>query len=275
MRPIFEYLEYRDILKDAYEDLKALDPQFGYRKMAVSLGLHTSNVYRILTKECHLPARCQTRAIEFLGLSDRTASYFVLLIAYARERKNRSRMEILEQALALRDVQPRQLVDQELAYYRDWWVSAIRSLVEVLDGRAQPSELGRRLSPPVAESDIAAALDLLKQLGLVKKASSGRLVLSEPHVSALVGEDRVQALRGYQKQILNLAIEALDRHSPAIRDVSTITLALDEGSFEEVRGFLREVRHRAQRSAGKTTKPDRVMQLAMAFFPLSTQEVQG
>jgi uncharacterized protein (TIGR02147 family) len=269
MRSIFEYLEYRDILKDAFEERKASNPLYCYRMMAETFGLHISNIYRVLQKESHLPARCQSRAIEYLGLTDRSASYFLLLIAYARERKNKSRLEILEKALALRDVTPRRLVDQELAYYKDWWVSAIRSLLEVVDGKALASDLAAKLSPPVPEKEVAAALELLQSLGLVKKAASGRLVLGDAHVSALASQDKVQAMRAYQKQILGLASESIERHPPAKRDISTITLALDEKSFEEVRGLLREIRRLVQRSADETKHPDRVMQLAMAFFPLS------
>jgi len=269
MRPIFEYLEYRDILKDAFEERKVSDPQYCYRVMADTFGLHISNIYRVLQKETHLPARCQSRAIEFLGLSDRSAAYFVLLIAYARERKNKERMEILEKALALRDVTPRRLIDQELAYYRDWWVSAIRSLLEVVDGRAVPADLSARLSPAVPEQEVSKALELLQELGLVKKAASGRLVLATPHVSSLTGADKVKAMRDYQRQILSLASDSIERHAPANRDISTITLALDDKSFEEVRELLREIRRLAQRSADETKNPTRVMQLAMALFPLS------
>lgn len=272
MRSIFEYLEYRDILKDSFEERKASDPQYCYRMMAESFGLHISNIFRVLQKETHLPARCQSRAIEFLGLTDRAAAYFLLLIAYARERKAKSRMEILEKALALRDVTPRKLIDQELAYYRDWWVSAIRSLLEVVDGRALPSELAAKLSPSVPEVEVAKALELLQELGLVKKAASGRLVLGVAHVSALAGNDKVKAMREYQRQILTLAAESIERHPPTTRDISTITLALDENSFAEVSGFLREIRRHAQRSADETKHPSQVMQLAIALFPLSVTE---
>jgi len=274
MRSIFEYLEYRDILKDSFEERKASDPQYCYRMMAETFGLHLSNIYRILQKEIHLPARCQSRAIEYLGLSDRSAAYFVLLIAYSRERKSKERTEILERALALRDVSPRRLVDQELAYYRDWWVSAIRSLLEVVEGRAVPADLSARLSPTVPEKDVVKALELLQELGLVKKAASGRLVLGAPHVSALAGADKVKAMRDYQRQILSLASDSIERHPPANRDISTITLALDDKSFEEVRDLLKEIRRLAQRSANETKHPNRVMQLAMALFPLSVTGAQ-
>jgi len=272
MRPIFEYLDYRDLLKDAFEDHKALNPLYSYRMVAEFLGLDTSNVFRILEKAAHLPARCQSRAIDYLGLSGRSAEYFVLLVAYSRERNAKARQEILENAMALRDVVRRQLAESELAYFREWWVVALRSMLELVGGRAVPKELASRLNPKVSEEDVVRALELLQKLGLVKKASSGRLVLADAHLTAGTEPEKIQALRHYQRQVLSLASGSLERFSPELRDISTLTLTVDSNAFEEVRGHLRECRRQIQKCVEGVQHPERVMQLAMAFFPLTNAE---
>jgi len=269
MRPIFEYLDYRDPLKDALEDRKASDHSFTYKKMAEALGLHTSNVFRLLQKETHLPARCQSRALEFLGLTDRNAAYFLLLIGYARERNGKARQEILEKAMALRDVNRVNLGEKELAYFRDWWVAAVRGVLEVVDGRANPAEIARKLQPEVTEAQVAAALDLLLELGLVRKGSSGRLIVREPHLGVARSSEKVQAVRRYQCQALALASEAIERFPPEVRDVTTLTMAVDREIFLHVRETLRECRHMIQKSSDEAKSPDRVMQLVMAYFPLT------
>jgi len=268
MRSIFEYLDYRDLLKDAFEERKAQSPLYGYRMMAEALGQDTSNIFRILQKDAHLPARCQSRAIEYLGLTNRSAEYFLLLIAYARERSPQARHEILEKALALRDVESRQLADKEIEFFHDWWVAPVRALLEVVGGRAQSSALAKRLRPEVSEIEVEKALELLLELGLVKKASSGRLVLSEAHLNAN-GKEKAEAVRNYQKQVLALASESIERFPKEQRDVSTLTLAIDEAAFKELREMMREFRQQVQKRVEETPHPDRVMQLSMAFFPLA------
>ena len=135
MRAVFEYLDYRVLLKEAYEERKASSPLYSYRMLAESFGLDTGNVFRILNGDAQLPARCQTRALEFLGLTGRSAEYFLLLIAYARERKAKARAEILEKAMALRDVARRRLADsgQDKAVLRQVYdeLAAIRRLLDV------------------------------------------------------------------------------------------------------------------------------------------------
>lgn len=272
MQSIFDYLDYRDLLKKVFEERKATLPQYGYRMMAEELGLDTSNIYRILEKEAHLPARCQSRAIELLGLTGRSAEYFVLLIAYGRERNTKARQEIMANAQALRDVARREVAQDELSYFRDWWVAALRSMLEVVDGRVIPKELASKLNPPVPEAEVVRALELLQELGLVKKASSGRLILTDAHLTAGTETEKVQAVRQYQRQILSLASESMERFSPDLRDISTLTLTVDSQSFEEVREILRECRRQIQKCVGDIHSPNRVMQLSMAFFPVSDME---
>lgn len=272
MRPIFEYLDYRDLLKDALEDRKAASPAYSFRMMGEALGLHTSNVFRILNKETHLPARCQSRAVEYLGLTERSASYFLLLVGYARERSGKARQEMLEKAMALRDVNRVDLGEKELAYFRDWWVAAVRGVIEMVNGKANPTDIARKLHPEVSEVQVSAALELLLELGLVKKGVSGTLVVGDPHLGVSRGPEKVQAVRQYQKQALSLATEALERFPPEIRDVTTLTMAVDHAVFTQVRELLRECRLQIQKNSEAAKSPDRVMQLVMAYFPLTHVE---
>lgn len=273
MKPVFEYLDYRDLLKDAYEDRKGWMPLFSYRMMAENLGLDSSYLFRILQKDAHLPVRCQPRGIEFLGLSGRAADYFLMLVAYARERNSKARQAILEKALALRDVGRRFVEEKELAFFRDWWVVGVRCLLEVVEGRVNPAEIGARFDPPVSEEKVREALALLQELGLVRKAASGRLVLTEVHLTAS-GDGKTEALRSYQRQILSLASESLERFPREERDVSTLALAVNEAAFRDIREMLRECRRQVQKRVEDTIGPDRVMQLSMAFFPLAPAEAK-
>lgn len=266
MKPIFDYLDYREYLKDAYEERKAQFPAYSYRVMADSFGLYPSNIFRILHGQSHLPARCQSRALEELGLTGRAADYFQLLIAHARERSASARKELLVKAMALRDVSRRDLQERELEYFQHWWIASVRALLEITRGRAVGHELASCLVPPVEESQVLQALELLKDLGLVKRASSGRLHPAEAHLTA-GGEAKAAAVRNFQRQILALASEALERVPMSERDVSTLTLSIDESAFREIRDLLRECRRSIQKRVEQATTPDRVMQLAIAFFP--------
>jgi len=274
MRSVFEYLDYRDVLKSEFDDRKAGSSQFSYRMMAESLGLDTGNLFRILQGESHLPARCHSRAIEYMGFTGDSAEYFFLLVGYARERDPRTRQGILEKVVELRDVARRKLVDQELSFYRDWRNSAVRSMIEVVDGPDYAAQIAQRLKPRILEEDVSRALELLIGLGLVRKDDAGRLSLTDKHLTA-GGESKSAAVRDFQRQVLELATDALHRYPVEGREVSTLTFAVDREAFADIREILKKCRRSIQNRIEASENPDRVMQLATALFPLSSDSVQG
>lgn len=245
-------------------------PLYSYRMMGERLGVDGSYLFRVLQKDLHLPARCMPQAVEFLGLSGRAAEYFQLLAAYQREKRAKAKHEILDKALSLRDVIRSKMQTHELSFFRDWWVVAVRCLLEVVDGRANAKEMASRLVPAVPEKDVHEALDLLLELGLVKKGPSGKLILSQTHLTAL-GDEKSKAVRAFQRQVLMMAQESIERFPKGKRDVSTLTVAIDERATNDIREMMRESRRQIQKRVEEVPNPDRVMQIAMAFFPLAPE----
>lgn len=271
MKPIFDYVDYREYLRDYFEERKSNDRRFSYREFAESIQLDTSNLHKLLNGKAHLPARCHSYVIAYLRLVGRSAEYFILLVTYARERRSSVRNEILGKAQALREIACRPIDESHLEqYFGDWWVVAIRSLLDVVDGRAVASEISKRLVPHVNEWDVSRALDALLALGMVRKGSSGRLLSTDAHVTAS-GEIKTRAVRRYQETILDLASESVRRFEPGERDISTITMSVDADAAARIRDVLKECRRQIQIEVDEAKHPDRVMQLCMAFFPLAPQ----
>jgi uncharacterized protein (TIGR02147 family) len=269
MKPIFEYVDYRHYLKDCFEVRKSVDRRFSYREFAEAIQIDTSNLHKLLNGRAHLPARCHSYVVAYLKLSGRSAEYFMLLLTYAREKRSAVRSEILGRANALREVECRQIEESHLEqYFGDWWVAAIRSLLEVVAGRAVPTELSKRIVPHVDEWDVSRALEVLLALGMVRKGSSDRLVSTDAHVTA-GGEIRTRAVRQFQERILVLASESVRRFAPEERDISTLTMSIDGDAFARIQDVLKECRRQVQIEVDDAKKPDRVMQLCMAFFPLA------
>lgn len=263
----FDYDDYREVLKAVFESRKESQPQFSYKALAEILGIDPAGTFRVLNKERHLPARCVSRAIDFLGLTGRTAEYFVLMTSYGRERRKSARQEILRKAQELRDVPRRHLAPNELSVLRDWWVIAVRCAIEVLEGRAIPEEIASRIVPEVRVSDVKEALDLLLDLGIARKAPGGALRIVDQHLT-VDGESGRSAVAEFQGKILGLAAESVDRFPRELRDISTLTVTVDEQAFEDIRSILKDCRRRIQSRVGDVVHPDRALQVAFSIFPL-------
>lgn len=270
METLYDVSDYRDLLRIFYERRKDQMPLYSYRMMGTKLGLDGSQLFRIIHKEQHLPPRCVPLAKDLLGLAGRAGEYFELLIAAGRTRTIQKRKELLNKAFALRDVQRRDLATNELRFLSQWWFAAVRAYLEVNEGVANPPEIANNIIPNISEEQVREALELLKELGFVRKLASNRLSLAQTHLT-VSGPEKAKAVRSYQKQVLQLASEALDNIPTNLRDVSTLTMAVDEDCFNDLREMTREFRRQLQKRVEESHNPDRVMQLNLVFFPVAMQ----
>jgi len=273
METPLDYVDYREVLKAVFEKRKEELPQFSYKALSEILGLDPAGTFRVLNKERHLPARCVSRAIDFLELTGRGAEYFVLMTSYGRERRKVARQEILQKASELRDVPRRRLEEQELSFLQNWKVVAVRCAVEVLDGRALPEEIAQRILPAMTVEEVRSALDLLLELGIAKRVQGGRLKIVDQHLTADGIRGR-KAVSQFQRAIFGLAAESVDRFPREVRDISTLTVTVDEQAFEDIREIMKDCRRRIQARVGDAPRPDRALQVALAIFPLMPPKVE-
>ena len=257
--------DYRDFLKDYYERRKAEMPFYSYRMMGDKLGLDSSYLYRVLQKKQHLPAHALQAAKEILALSGREAEYFDLLFSAAVSKDKAKKEELMAKALSLRDVERHSLQAAELKLLENWWIPAVRAYLDLNGGVVNVKQIAKDICPPITEDQVNEAIEILKEVGLVKKLASGRLALTDAHLT-VGGPEKV---RNFQRQVLALASDSLANVPVSERNVSTLTLSVDQSCFEDLGDMLREFRRLVQKRVDESKNSDRVMQLSMAFYPVA------
>jgi len=260
--------DYRDFLKDFYERRKAEMPFYSYRMMGDKLGLDSSYLYRVLQKKQHLPAHSLQSAKEILALSGRQAEYFDLLYTAAVTKDKAKREELVAKALSLRDVDLHSLQAAELKLLENWWIPAVRAYLELNGGVVNIKQIAHDICPPISEAQVQEAIDTLLEVGFVKKMASGRLALTDAHLTA-GGPEKKAAVRKFQKQVLSLASDSLDNVPVEERNISTLTLSVDQAAFDDLGDMLKEFRRLIQKRVDSAKNPDRVMQLSLAFYPVA------
>lgn len=249
-------------------------PFYSYRMMGDKLGLDSSYLYRVLQKKQHLPAHALPAAKDILDLSGRSAEYFDLLYSAAVSKDKGKREELMAKALALRDVDRHSLEAAELKVLRNWWIIAVRAYLDMNGGVVNVKQIARDICPPITEAQAEEAIEILKEVGLVKKLASGKLALTEAHLTA-GGPEKAAAVREFQKQVLGLASDALDNVPVAERNISTLTLSVDQSCFDDLSDMLREFRRLVQKRVDEVKNSDRVMQMSMAFYPVAHKGEAG
>lgn len=266
---IFE--DYRDLLKQYYENRKSEMPLYSYGMMGQRLDLDKSQLFRILSKALHLPNRCVPLAKALLGLTGRSGEIFEILVAAAKTQSKVKRSKLYEMAFNLKNIELRKIEDNELLFLSKWWIPVVRSVIELNGGRVSDEKVPKQIQPNITKSQYAEALKILKILGFISPRASGYFELEKIHFST-TGTPRAKAIRDYQYQLFGLAQNALTQFTLQERNISSLLVSVDEDCFQDLQEMTAEFRRQVQKRIDKVEKSTRVMQLLFALFPVAINE---
>lgn len=200
------------------------------------------------------------------------ASQEMLLKISTRLQLERSKIENLLLECGQKAPDPLQFNQVSLDHFQfisDWHHYAILEAVTLSDFDPSPKWFSNRLG--ISESKVKEALERLVRLGYLSKNKKGKI---EPIVgnNTTTGEaPSAGARREHERQVLELAIEALDRTPVTERNQSSMTLAIPSSRFpeavEKITRFRREMTALLQRKGER----DSVYHLSISFYPISSK----
>lgn len=269
MKPIFEYLDYRDFLKDFYEEKKAERSFFSYRLFGAKIGLDASYLAKVIIKIRHIADPTIAKITAFCGLSGAEADYFESLVHFVKSKSHKESKALFEKLLSLKGVKSSTLLIHQYAFYQKWHHSAVRSILELFEFKGDYKALAARLSPPISVKEAKESIKLLEKLQLIKKDDRGVFRMTDTAITT-GPEWQSLAIRSFQEETIKLSGESLSRHPKEVRDISTVTMNINAKDFEEIRERIKEFRGSIIKYVSEQTSPDRVVQLNIQLFPLST-----
>jgi uncharacterized protein (TIGR02147 family) len=271
MKSIFDYLEYRDYLKDFYDEKKAERSFFSYRLFGAKVDIDASYLAKVLIKQRHISNASIKNVADFCGLCGSEADYFETLVHFVKSKSHKESKLHFERLLSLKSVSASRLLEHQYAFYQKWYHSAIRSAIEFFDFRGNYKELAQQLSPTISVKEAKESVQLLEKLQLIKKDKSGRYRMTDAAITT-GPQWHSLAIQAFQEDTIRLSQESLARHPKQQRDVSTVTMNINDKDFEEIRERIKEFRHSIIKFVSEQSVPDRVVQLNIQLFPLSRIE---
>jgi len=265
---IFDYLDYRAFLKDFYEEQKSCNNFFSYRYMGKRLNLDAGFLVRIIQGRFHLADSKISKVTALCKFNQKEADYFETLVRFSKARTEKETKLYFEKLLSMKQVCSSRMEEFQYEYYKKWYYSAVRALIDCSDFRGDYKDLASRPSPPISVKEVKKAVTLLESLDMIKKNAEGRYILSDAHITT-GKEFHSLAVRNFQKDTINLAAESLDRHNKTERDITSLTLSLDREAMEDVRELAREFRRAVMKRIDEVPEPERVYQLNIQLFPMS------
>lgn len=265
---IFGFLDYREYLKALYEARREASSIFSYRFMAQRLDVDAGQLSRILQGKLHLPQRALAATIQLCRLEGREAAYFEELMRRARAKTPEEAARSQERLDALKVPAAGEVEAGQSDYYARWHHSVVRALAS-LEAMPQDSDtIARSCRPALTGREAAESLDLLENLGLLRRDDSGRLVPSEPHIAPHPSVSP-ELLRQWHSQAMSQARASLEQTPPSERDMSTMTVAVNASDLAKVREWIADLRRQVRALAANTATPDRVFQVNVQWFPVA------
>ncbi|HNY30134.1 MAG TPA: TIGR02147 family protein [Fibrobacteria bacterium] len=261
--------DYRAWLKERYEERKRSNPHFSYRFMAQRVDMDPGHLVKVLQGRLHLSENKLGPIAKLFGLDARGERYLLALVRFAKAVRKEEVEARWEELQALKDVQTRELAQDQYDFYSSWIPTALRGLLSLEEADQSPSHLAGRLHPTPSETELSRALDLLIRLGLVETSDQGRLRIADKHIRT--GDLwKEKTVRAFQRETLRLAEASLDDIPPRRRDVTTLTLTLAERDLGLLRERAAEFRRDLIRLAEESDPADSVYQVNIQIFPFTT-----
>jgi uncharacterized protein (TIGR02147 family) len=76
-------------------------------------------------------------------------------------------------------------------------------------------------------------------------------------------------IRNYHRQVLQIAAKSLDDVPPEDRDISSLTVALDDAAIEDIRTMTREFRKAIQKRIDRVSDASRVYHINIQLVPVT------
>ncbi len=272
MKNVFQYTNYREFLRDYYEERKERDG-YTYRDFAEDAGMNSSSWLLHLVKGVkNLSDESAKKIASALHLKKRETDYFLLMVSFTQARNSAEKDKYYTLMIALKKKLRLMLIGEaQYEYYTKWYYPVIRSLVSKIDFGDDYPSLAKHLIPAITPQEARKAISLLRRLGLIARNESGRWVQTDEIIST-GNEVSSLCVVNYHKQVSRLASEAFDNIPREQRDISSLTLGINEEDFERIRDRIIEFRRELIEIARSSEHPDRVYQLNFQLFPVGRGE---
>jgi uncharacterized protein (TIGR02147 family) len=268
MLNIFEYLSYPSFMKDYYEARKKQNSFFSYRFMGRVLGMDPGFLVKVMQGKILLPERAIAPVAKLCKLGEKEAEYFEALVQYGRAKTQEDIKARFERLIALRGMESRPLEPNQYDYYKKWYHSAVRALLTFWDFRDDYAALAARVHPAITEQEARESVALLEKTGIIRRNEAGRYEVLGPPITT--GERwQSTAIRNFQQESIELALQSLVRDPKPIRDISTITVAVRFADLEEIRARIKELRQSIMHMMTDSGDPDCVYQINFQVFPMT------
>jgi len=149
----------------------------------------------------------------------------------------------------------------------DWYHYAILELISIKGFQPNSKWIAPKLGITVSEVNIA--VERLQRLGLLKICDDGKWINGSGSNTTTGNAYSATAFRRLQRDVLKMALNALEEVPMEVRDQTSMTMAIDSSQLPEARIRIKKFRRNLCQFLQESGPRDQVYQLGISLYPIT------
>lgn len=263
-------LDPKIFLSEELERRTRNNPRYSLRAFAKTLGLTASGLSMILNGQRRPSLKTATQISERLNLPPNVREKWIhgCLSQFTPEHLNgRGTRGIGANPSAAKNsnIGYSQIDKDSYAVISDWYHFAILSLTETRDFKPEVRWIAKRLH--ITPMEVKVAVERMKRIGILETKPSGWKQIGGPICVDNLSE--LAAGAHAQKQVLEKARESIDNDAFALRDICSMTFAMDPDLIDAAREELKKFRRYFMEKFEVRGNPSEVYHLGVQLYPVT------
>lgn len=251
--------DFRLFLQQEYIRRCRGNSRYSLRSYARNLGVEPSALSKILHGKRRVTKNMLNRLGNAIGIAPQELRIFESAII---RKRNRLQIESIDDRF-------NQLALDSFQVISDWYHYAILELISINGFKPDAGWVSHKLG--IGVSEVKIALERLGRLQLLEIKEDGSWVNKSGNNTTVGNEFSALAFRTLQKQVLEMAIQALETIPMEERDQSSMTMAIDTKLLPEAKVMIRKFRRQLCKLLQSNKSPDQVYQLGISLYPLTNK----
>lgn len=267
---IFDYLDYREFLRDLFNFKKYNNRLFSYRVFAGKAGFSSPNFLKlVIDGKRNLSSESIGKIAKGFGFKKQEREFFENLVFMSQASTNDEKNHYYKKMLSVNGyLKSHRIHKSNYKYFSKWYYPVIREIAVFGDRNSTPEQISESLNPNVPVKEVEKALEILLELGLLRKDKSGLWEQSDKVVTT-GAEVKSLAIFNYHKGMIKLALEAFERHPADNRSMSGVTISIKQEKLPEIKKIISAFRKEILNLACEDEGSDKVFQINIQAFPLT------
>jgi len=267
---IYEYNDFRKYLRDYQEKRQAFDKTFTKSYFSKVLGLpNTRSFFTDVLAGKTVTSAFVERFVSVLNLNTDEAQFFNALVRF-NQAENTNERELFFEQLILLNKTPKKILDKKLfVFYKNWYNSVVRALLDVDSFGDDYAALAKRVFPPITPKQAKQIIKLLRDLKIIEKNEKGYY---KPVQRSIATPDFVkdELVRQYQLSCLEMSKLFLIKNRSFPYIMNTNMISISKNGYKRLEKLIEKFRSQVRSLVHKDEEPaEKVYLLSTALIPAS------